>query len=174
MCNLLICRYVMESNDSSLHHVSNLMIFDLYVLGLVMKYEFLLQSDPTLVKIYHCIVQNLPKHLSKELPQPNCFTTSYASGNILCLSSTQSYKLLFPAHPRYHGRTKAKTTSISAFFVTTFLAQSTSVYPWSWTSLAEYLRPRVIIPCRYLKMCLATIQCAWRGLVMNLLNVFTT
>jgi len=41
ICNLLICQYVMESNDSSLHHVSNEVILILYVLGLVMKYRTL-------------------------------------------------------------------------------------------------------------------------------------
>lgn len=59
----------MESNDSSLHHVSNEVILYLYVFRIVMKYKILFEIDPTLiVLIYHYSVQNLLEFLSKELP----------------------------------------------------------------------------------------------------------
>lgn len=46
-----------ESYDSSLHNVTYLILYDLNMLGLVMKYKILRQSDPTLVvAIYHCVV----------------------------------------------------------------------------------------------------------------------
>lgn len=60
---------MMESYESSLYHVLNIVVPDINMLGLVMKYEILLQSYPTLFfTIYHYRVQDMLKELSKVLP----------------------------------------------------------------------------------------------------------
>ena len=41
ICDLLICGNVLELHNSLLHHIVNILIFDLYVLGLVMEHWIL-------------------------------------------------------------------------------------------------------------------------------------
>lgn len=108
---MFICRHVMDLDSSSLHHVSNKVILNLNVLGLVMKHSILYQMDPT-ITIYHSSVQDLLKQISKEISQTNCFTSNHASDYVLCFGGAQCYKLLFPTHRGYHGRSKAKIASI--------------------------------------------------------------
>jgi len=111
---LLISQNVMESYGSSLHHIPNIMVSNVNV----MEHEILRKSDPALgIAIYHCCIQNLLKQLFKELPQPYYLTTSHASNNVLILSHAKRNKLFLPAHPRYHDRTKAKTTPWYALLV---------------------------------------------------------
>lgn len=66
ICYLIISINVMESHKSSLHHVSNVVIVDINMLRLVMKYMILSQTNPTLIiTIYDYRIQNLLKYLSK-------------------------------------------------------------------------------------------------------------
>ena len=41
ICALLICGNVLELHNSLLHHITDILAFDLYVLGLVMKHWIL-------------------------------------------------------------------------------------------------------------------------------------
>lgn len=99
----------MESHNSSLHHVSFIMIHDLNVLRVFIEYGILCQLNPTLVvTIYHCRIQDMLKQLSKGLPQPYFLAASHASSNILYLEHAQTYGLFLPTHPRYHHKSQDK------------------------------------------------------------------
>ena len=47
--NLLICGNILKLHSSLLHHITDILVLDLYVLGLVMKHWILRQLYATLV-----------------------------------------------------------------------------------------------------------------------------
>jgi len=57
ICYLFVNQNVMESYYSSLHHILNVVIYNINIIALVMEHNILFHSDPTLVvTIYHfCI-----------------------------------------------------------------------------------------------------------------------
>jgi hypothetical protein len=49
ICNLLICANILELYNSSLHHITNIVIPDFYVLRLIMEHRVLCHLYATLV-----------------------------------------------------------------------------------------------------------------------------
>ena len=49
VCDLLICGNVLELHSYLLHHIANVLIFDLNMLGFIMKHRILRELDATLI-----------------------------------------------------------------------------------------------------------------------------
>jgi hypothetical protein len=49
ICNLLVCRKVLHMYCFPLHHISNVMVFDLDVFRFIVKHKILLELHTTLV-----------------------------------------------------------------------------------------------------------------------------
>lgn len=77
----------MVTYNSSLYHVSNVVVPDLNVVGLFMKYEIIFQSDPTpFMAIYDYNMWNILKWMFKELSQLDYLTASHDRNNVFYLN----------------------------------------------------------------------------------------
>ncbi len=97
----------MEPSCSSIYHIPDKVVHDVYMLGAIIEYEIPQQSNPPLVVTEdHGGIQHVSKQLTKELPQPGIFTRDHTRSYVFRLSGAQSNCLLLPAHPGYRSRTQ--------------------------------------------------------------------
>jgi hypothetical protein len=91
ICNLVVCRYILQLNCASLNPITNEVVPDLNVLRSVMKHWSLREFYATLIITVNDGRWHLQtKQTDQCLTKPNGVATGLIGRHILCLGRTQS------------------------------------------------------------------------------------
>ena len=108
----------MEPSCSSMYHIPNKVVPDVYMLGVIIEYGIIQQSNPPLVVTEdHSGIQHVSKQLVEELPRPGSFTRGHTRSYVSSLINAQSNRLLLLDHPEYRSKTKREPALRSALAI---------------------------------------------------------
>jgi len=81
----------MEPSCSSMYHIPDKVVPDVYMLGAIIEHRIPQQSNPPLVVTEdHDGIHHVSKQLTKELPQPGRFTRGHTRSYVFGLGGAQS------------------------------------------------------------------------------------
>ena len=152
-----------------------MMIPDINVLGLVMKYQILREFNATMIiTIYHCRIHLLTEKTHKYFPHPYGLTCFLTCNHVFNLCWAEWYKPLILVVPWNSCGPNTEDGTWSTFLVWWTPYPIASVKPWSFTlSVLLYHNPYSAVPLRYHNKCFVSFKYILVGLTIAWLSWFT-